>query len=84
MRIMAFVGPAADRYHAEKMFGKPPEVNLVKSYESSKTFLEDLRRDEHLLHTAILCLPDEESETIKQMTLSLEPTANVIKYAGSE
>lgn len=80
MRLMAFVGSPQNRYEAEKMFRQAPEVNLVKSFDTKQSFLQDLKRDEHSLHTAILCLPDDQSDELKQKILVLAPKALVIKH----
>lgn len=77
---MAFVGKPEDRYHAEKTFSKAPDVDKIMRFDTYREFFTEVKRENHSLHTAVICITECDFPTLKQEILAIESKATVFQY----
>lgn len=80
MNIVAIVGEEKHRYQAEKNFTTGPGVDLVKSFDTYRSLISEIKRDEHFFKTIVLCLPNADYHAIRKELHSLEPKAHITNY----
>lgn len=83
MIYMAFVGPKEFCDKAQQTFLKPPEVNEIKHFPSTHSFLVEVRRENSLLHSAYICIPDCDIDEVKATVAQYERNAQIVKFDAS-
>ncbi|HMR55320.1 MAG TPA: hypothetical protein PKD34_01860 [Candidatus Doudnabacteria bacterium] len=77
MRYLAIIGSPTARREAEKTFKTGPGVDCIKTFDNAYKFIEEVKRANHFLVRAIICvsdLSDAEKDSFNE---------SVKKYGGS-
>ena len=80
MNLVAIVGEERHRYQAEKNFTTGPGVDAVKKFETYRSLVSEIKRDEHFFKTIVICLPNADYPAIRKELLTLAPKANITNY----
>ncbi len=83
MRYLAIIGSPAARREAEKTFKTGPGVDCIKTFDNIYKFIEEVKRANHFLVRAIVCVPnlsDAEKDNFNESVKKYDGSAEITHF----